>query len=63
MRQQPGETEAIPFLASEGEGSVERLVVENVEPALHGVRIPWTMATTTGPDTVSRMLPMAYGTV
>ena len=30
---------------------------------LQGVRIAWTMATTTGPHTVSTMLPMAYGTV
>ena len=64
VRQQPAEAETIPFLRAEGDGSVERLVAEDVEAAfLHGVLIACTMATTTGPHTVSRMLPIAYGTV
>jgi hypothetical protein len=64
MRQQAAETETIPFVTPEGNGSVERLVAEDVEAAfLHGVLIAWTMATTTGPHTVSRMLLIAYGTV
>ena len=64
VRQQPPEAETIPVPPPEGDGSVERLVTENVEAALlHGVLIAWTMATTTGPQTVSRMLPIAYGTV
>ena len=37
--------------------------VENVEASLHGVRIACTMATHDRPHTVSRMLPIAYGTV
>jgi hypothetical protein len=34
--QQPAEAETIPFLRTEGDRSVERLVTQNVEAAFHG---------------------------
>ncbi len=61
--QQPGKAEAIPLPARKGDGLIHRLVAEDVEAAFHGVLMAWTMATTTGPHTVSTMLPIAYGTV
>src|SRR5262249_21772716 len=61
VREQTAQAEAFALGATESDRSVERLVAEYVEAALpHGdPRSAWTMATTTGPHTVSRMLPIA----
>jgi hypothetical protein len=49
VRQQPPEAETLPVAPPEGDGSVERLVTENVGAALlHGVLIAWTMAGAAG---------------
>src|SRR5678815_3017024 len=58
--EQPSQRETVTVSPAEGNGPVERLVAEDVEAALHaGPRMAWTIATTTGPQTVRTMLPIA----
>ena len=62
--QQAAQAQPLPLVASERDGLVPRLVTKDLKPAFHGVpRIACTIATTTGPQIVRTMLPIAYGTV
>ena len=60
VREQAAQAQPISFFRSKGDGTIECLVAQNVEAAFHDYSLSaYTRATTTGPQTVSRMLPIA----
>lgn len=62
-RRVPGHCGGARYLRGPAGAPAPRHGALNDQRLLHAVRMACTIATTTGPHTVSRMLPIAYGTV